>query len=172
VKLLFALSLLIIFVLGFTACGEHLVEPSSAQEIAQEITQEPVVDFIAQSASHIYRIAIVLNPNWLDDIWLGELTTLYMTEQEGIEHLYNLLAGVEVTYVNTHPAHYQSIQSDAEFMIAVEYNDGLIDEFYGYIRWGKEIVRFLDTRGPQNDPGFIVGKNEKVWEFIDYIRGN
>jgi len=135
--------------------------------IADECLQneESDIHFITQAVSCIDRIVILLDPNWG-----GELTTFYITEEVKIESLYNLLAETQITYTNKHPAHYQSIQSDSEFIIRFEYNDGRTDEFSDFNRQETEIFRFLDTRGVLNDPGFIVGKNERIWEFIDYIK--
>jgi len=190
----FVCLLIIAFALSLVACDVYLSESESApemgierelqqeldievatQELAQEVdieattpelAQEVNLNFVTQSVDYIDRIAVVLNPNWHGHVWQGDFTTSYITERAEIEYVYSLLTAVKVVYFNKYPRHYESIQSDSEFLIRLEYSDGATDEFYGFILHEREIVRYLDTRGPHNDPGFIFGRNEEIWDFI------
>ena len=121
-------------------------------------------NFITQPLDDIERIVILLDPNWG-----GNLRTFYLTEQSEIEYLYNLLNETTLTHVNEHPMHYESLQYDLAFRIRVEYVNGEVDEIGDFYGMPYEIYRYLDTRGSNNDPGFLVGTNERIWEFIRNI---
>ena len=173
-------GLLLLFVLMFAACEKHpeslisenLIETEyyhTEVELSMEynIIQESISKFITQPMNYINRIVVLLDPNWM-----GDLRTFYIIERHEIEYVYSLLMKTQVVNVNQHPAHYQSIQSDLEFIIRLEYINGEMDEIGDFNRLHEEIFRFLDTKGSSGDLGFIVGSNEEIWKFIENLKNH
>ena len=150
-----------------TNVPQAMQEQTTVPEAVQEQTTVPQtineynINFITQTLNNIDRIIILLDPNEG-----GTLITFYITEQVEIEHLYNLLTETIIKVVNKYPTHNQSFQSNVEFIVRLEYRDGNADEFFDYSRRSLQIARFLDTRGPHNNEGFIVGENIRIWDFV------
>ena len=120
--------------------------------------------FVTQSVDNVERVVVILNPHCpIND----ERRIIYITEQSEIGYLYGLLRGTTVTSVNRWPTHPSSLRMDREFIIHVEYKGGQVDQFHSAEgSLGDFIFRFLDTRGIDGDPGFIVGRNHNLWEHV------
>ena len=135
-------------------------------DVWTDTTQELGVDFLEQRADSIERVVIFINP------FQGK--TFYITERSEIERIYYILTETIVTFVNMYPNYMQAIRGDVEFLISLEYFDGTVDEILPHsLAAFKEadnvIVRKLDVRRDNvlmEDIGFIIGVNERIWDFI------
>ena len=121
------------------------------------------IPFITQSVDNIERVVVILDPHCS----INDERIIYITKQSEIGYLYGLLGRTTVTSVNRWPTHPSSLRMDREFIIHVEYKDGQVDQFHSAKgSLGDFIFRFLDTRGIDGDPGFVVGRNHNLWEHV------
>jgi len=66
------------------------------------------------------------------------------------------------------PGHDQSMQQDFDAELLIRYNDENSDTLY---ITKQLVVRFLDSYGPQGDPGFVILENDKCYpEIVDCVR--
>jgi len=193
-KKMFISCMLLTIILTLTACDEHSInlmseemeyqveteyEPEAGLPLSErdpwwyEFLQEIDIDFMEQRASSIERIVVVTFPYLRAD--RAELRpqtrTFYITERSEIEYVYNILNETRAIYINEHPYHWQALLGDFDFFVYVEYVNGEVDKFQEYYRPHNVIGRFLETRGV-NDPGYILGINERIWEFIDNLNND
>ena len=115
--------------------------------------------FLSQKIDNLEKVVVILEP-----YELGKNRVVYTTERSEVEQIYDLVRETSRLRINKYPQHLESIQWDSDIAIHFEYRNGDKDEFY--IKKNGAIVRFLDTRGSSNDPGYIIGLNEKLWEHI------
>ena len=83
-----------------------------------------------------------------------------------INELFEYVENVENITVDRFPTHANSLQFDVDFNLKFSY----IDNHFDNIFISKDYVyRFLRTRGNSNDSGYIIGKSEKIWEYIGIL---
>ena len=136
-------------------------------DVWTDITQELGIDFMEQYSDSIKRVVIFINQD-RTGIYLSN----YIIERSEIEFLHRLLTETIVTFVNMHPTYMQSIRGEVDFAIVLEYYDGTVDEIQAYERGYNVIVRMLNVKRDdalQENIGFILGVNERIWEFIDIL---
>ena len=128
-----------------------------AHELVQDAIRETVLDFVTQPVDNLDRIVVILD-------W-DERRTIYITEQPYIEYLYNLIRETTVISIEKHPGHSTHPMWGSQFEIKIEYQSGDIDEIFTAEN-PELVLRLLDTRGGSGDRGFVLGINEKLWEYI------
>jgi len=71
------------------------------------------------------------------------------------------------TAVVKNPNHLESMQNDSLYIIEIYYKNGAMDTVYSTeIR--VKFFRFLETKGPDGDPGYILSsKNEKILSLLE-----
>jgi len=152
IKVLLLCCVLFSLIFVFGGCNEY---PGN---LAPEYSnQEIVLDFVTQPVENIERIIVMLD-------W-GNQRTIYITEQSQIKHIYYLLQETTVTRVDKYPGHTNHPMRGSWFTIKLEYQNGNIDEFYTAEVHGI-VLRLLETKGAIGDPGFVLGTNESLWEYI------
>ena len=148
-----------------------------------EFLQEIDIDFMERRESSIERIVIVTFPYlrmMYDSIeFKAQTRTLpefrmqtrrfYITERFEIEYVYSILNETRAIYINEHPYQWQAWTEGMEVFIDIEYANGEVSEIQSHSIEHNTIGRFLDTVGNHNDPGYILGINERIWEFIDNL---
>ena len=87
-------------------------------------------------------------------------------DREIINELFEYVENVENITVDRFPTHANSLQFDVDFNLKFSY----IDNHFDSIFISKDYVyRFLRTKGNSNDSGYIIGKSEKIWEYIGIL---
>ena len=115
--------------------------------------------FISQSMDNLEKVIIIFEP-----YLTGKNRVVYTNERSEMEHVYGLLNMTVELRTYKYPNHSKPIQWDSDIAVYLEYRNGDKDEFFDRKNGG--IVRFLSTRGNSNDPGYILGSNEKLLEQI------
>jgi len=188
-KKIFICCLFVAMILTLTACDEYSANlmpeyPTETELLADEsdltpnfcideFLQEIDIDFMEQRAGEIERIVVVTLP-YLRRMELSaeermQPRTFYITERSEIEYVYNILNETRAIYINEHPYHWQAWMEGMEVFLFIEYANGEVSEIQSYDIGHNIIGRFLDTVGDHNDPGYILGINERIWEFIDNL---
>jgi len=118
--------------------------------------------FITHESNQLIKI-IVIFESYLSN----KNRTIYTIERSVIIQTYNILNNTIDLYINKHPKHIDSIQWDPDIIIFFEYFDGNNDKFY--LNKNGLIVKFLNTSGNSNDPGYIIGSNNQIWEHLSNV---
>lgn len=119
------------------------------------------VSFVSQNLKNVDKIIVLIDPNQG-----GDLKTIRITERDKIKYVYDMLKETEIEHTTRWPDHLVSIQFDAEFVINVEYQNGEMDRYTAPQNDGSRIYRYLKTKGNNNDPGYVVGFNNELWDYI------
>ena len=119
--------------------------------------------FITQKEDDLKNIVIIFNPDYP-----GLERIVHINDYLEIKQVYKILKETTKINVNKHPRHAESIQWNSKFNVCFEYNNGEKDEFFATEKYGG-ILRFLNTKGSSGDSGYIIGINEKLWEYISHL---
>ena len=121
-----------------------------------------VVGILEATQLDFVMIVAYSNPSWseeLEDLVWGESVNL---NKEDAQKFYDILSTMDAVEVLT-PTHLESWQADVSSKILVHYGDGsTVDVLLSQ----GSFIRFTDTFGSSNDPGFIFGQNEELLELL------
>lgn len=118
--------------------------------------------FITQTKDNLANVTFILEP-----YHLGQNKVVRVTTRSEMEQVYEILNRTIKLHAYKYPRHSESIQWDSDIAVHFEYRNGKKDEFL--INKNGSIVRFLTTSGDSNDPGYIIGSNEELFEFISSV---
>lgn len=126
------------------------------------ILRSPKTEFITKTRSQVTEMGITNNPT-------TKPKKIVTKNQSQISDIFNIIQETKDTKINRTPNHADSLQQDVKFRIEISYSDGTLDLIQG-TKSPYGIFRTLNSKGPQGDPGFIYGENEKLWKYIENIK--
>ena len=86
-------------------------------------------------------------------------------DKNEINKIFNILLQTTDITNDRHPSHLESMQHDPKFIIDIKYNDGKIDNLFASPHTNY-IGRFLNSKGSSGDPGYRIGKNQMIWDYV------
>ena len=91
------------------------------------------------------------------------------SERERIEEIAKNIQCTKITRIERFPNHTNSMQNDSHYYIEIVYRNGKTDEIK-FSENKRIIFRFLNTKGPSGDRGYVKGENDTLYEFIRKTR--
>ena len=95
--------------------------------------------------------------------------TYVITEKNEMKEIWDILAKTKDLEINKYPQHAESVQWDPQFRIIIEYSNGAQQMYASTEVYGR-VFRFLKSKGGTGDPGYMVGDNEELWQYISALR--
>jgi|GEM_PF-6648939 len=121
-----------------------------------------VVGILEATQLDFVMITAYSSPYWseeLEELVWGDSVNL---NKEDAQKLYDILSTMDAVEVLT-PTHFESWQADVSLKITIHYSD---DSTVDVLLSQGSFIRFTNTFGSHNDPGFVFGQNEELLELL------
>ena len=112
---------------------------------------------VSQNVKNVDSIVIATYPY--------DTNKIIVEDKNEISKIFNILLQTTDIINDRHPSHLESMQHDPKFIIDIKYNNGKTDNLFASPRTNY-IGRFLNSKGSSGDPGYRIGKNQMIWDYV------
>jgi len=112
---------------------------------------------VSQDVKNVDSIVIAMYPY--------DTNKIIVEDKNEINKIFNILLQTTDITNDRHPSHLESMQHDPQFIIDIKYHNGKKDNLFASPRTNY-IGRFLNSKGNSGDPGYRIGKNRMIWDYV------